>query len=100
MSNQKFFNYQFTEKKDQENFFVNETNQNAFDFSIIDNFDQNIFLFGPNKSGKSHLINIFLIILHIQYQTLLALFSTPRVLARNVPCAPRFPSQTRRESSP
>ena len=59
MSYQKVFNYQFLLKKDYENFFVNQTNQKAYDFTILDNFDQNIFLFGPKKSGKSHLVNLW-----------------------------------------
>ena len=59
MSYQKVFNYQFLLKKDYENFFVNKTNQKAYDFTILDNFDQNIFLFGPKKSGKSHLVNLW-----------------------------------------
>ena len=59
MTSQIFFNYQFSQKKNEENFFVNKTNQNAYDLSILDNFDQNIFLYGPKKSGKSHLINIW-----------------------------------------
>ena len=60
MSDQKYFKYQFSERKDQENFFVNQTNKLAYDTTINPNFDQNIFLFGPNKSGKSHLLNIWL----------------------------------------
>jgi len=59
MSYQKVFNYQFLLKKDYENYFVNQTNQKAYDFTILDNFDQNIFLFGPKKSGKSHLVNLW-----------------------------------------
>ena len=59
MSNQKIFNYQFTPINNQENYFVNQTNQKAYDFTILDNFDQNIFLFGPKKSGKSHLVNLW-----------------------------------------
>ena len=59
MSYQKVFNYQFLLKKDYENFFVNQTNQKAYDITILDNFDQNIFLFGPKKSGKSHLVNLW-----------------------------------------
>ena len=59
MSYQKVFNYHFLLKKDYENFFVNQTNQKAYDFTILDNFDQNIFLFGPKKSGKSHLVNLW-----------------------------------------
>ncbi len=59
MNNQIFFNYQFSEKNDQENFFVNKSNEDAYK-TITDNyFDQNIFLYGPEKSGKSHLLNIW-----------------------------------------
>ena len=59
MNFQQYFNYQFIEKKDENNYFVNETNRDAFDVITDNNFDQNIFLFAPNKSGKSHLINIW-----------------------------------------
>ena len=55
MSYQNFFNYQFLSKKDNENYFVNETNQKAYDLTVLEDFNQNIFLFGPKKSGKSHL---------------------------------------------
>ena len=59
MSNQKVFNYQFPLNKDLQNYFVNHTNQKAYDLTIIDDFDQNIFLFGPKKSGKSHLASLW-----------------------------------------
>jgi len=59
MNFQQYFNYQFVEKKDEDNFFVNQTNREAFDVISDNNFDQNIFLFAPKKSGKSHLINIW-----------------------------------------
>jgi len=59
MSYQKIFNYQFSSKINYENFFVNLTNQTAYDLTILDNFDQNIFLFGPKKSGKSFLASIW-----------------------------------------
>lgn len=55
MSYQKFFNYQFSLKKNNENYFVNQTNQKAYDISALEEFNQNIFLFGAKKSGKSHL---------------------------------------------
>ena len=48
MSNQKIFNYQFLLKKDYENFFVNHTNQKAYDLTILDAFNQNIFLYNPD----------------------------------------------------
>ena len=59
MSYQKIFNYEFLKKKDHENFFINQTNQKAYDLTILEKFDQNIFLFGPKKSGKSHLVSIW-----------------------------------------
>lgn len=59
MSNQKIFNYHFPLNKDLQNYFVNHTNQKAYDLTIIDNFDQSIFLFGPKKSGKSHLASLW-----------------------------------------
>jgi len=59
MNSQKTFNYEFTSIKYDENIFVNNTNKNAYQISTLDNFDQNIFLHGPKKSGKSELINIW-----------------------------------------
>ena len=59
MRYQKTFNYQFSSKNDHENFFVNYTNQEAYEATILDNFEQNFFLFGPEKSGKSYLANIW-----------------------------------------
>ena len=59
MSYQKVFNYKFLSKNDHENYFVNQTNQKAYDITILENFNQNIFLFGPKKSGKSYLANLW-----------------------------------------
>ena len=59
MSSQKYFNYEFSTTKVNENYFVNQTNQKAYDLTILKNFDQNIFLYGPKKSGKSHLLSIW-----------------------------------------
>lgn len=59
MSSQKYFHYYFSDSKYKDNFFVNQTNQKAFEFSNINNFDQNIFLFGSKKSGKTHLLNLW-----------------------------------------
>ena len=59
MSYQNFFNYQFDSEKDNESYFVNQTNQKAYDFTILEDFNQNILLFGPKKSGKSHLASIW-----------------------------------------
>ena len=59
MSYQKFFNYQFSSMKDYQNYFVNQTNQKAYDLTIFNKLNQNIMLFGPKKSGKSHLASIW-----------------------------------------
>ena len=59
MSSQKYFNYEFSITKVNEDYFVNQTNQKAYDLTILKNFDQNIFLYGPKKSGKTHLANIW-----------------------------------------
>ena len=59
MSIQKIFNYKFSSKNEDENYFVNQTNQKAFDITNLESFNQNIFLFGPNKSGKSYLANLW-----------------------------------------
>ena len=59
MMHQKFFNYKFTSNNDQENYFVNVTNKYAYDITILENFNQNIFLFGPPKSGKSYLTSLW-----------------------------------------
>tara|TARA_Y100001970_G_C14238733_1_gene863536 strand:- start:682 stop:1314 length:633 start_codon:yes stop_codon:yes gene_type:complete len=60
MSQQDHFNYNLKEKKDSSNFFVNYTNQEPYDIIINNNIVKNIFLNAPNKSGKSHLINIWI----------------------------------------
>ena len=59
MIHQKFFNYQFPKNQEGNNFFTNHTNQEAFDFSNMNDFEQNIFLYGQKKSGKTHLMNIW-----------------------------------------
>ena len=59
MSYQNFFNYQFSVKKDSQNYFVNQTNQQAYDLTMLDELNQNIMLFGPKKSGKSHLASLW-----------------------------------------
>ena len=59
MSYQKIFNYHFSFKKNHENYFVNQTNQKAYDLTVLEEFNQNIFLFGPKKSGKSHLVSLW-----------------------------------------
>ena len=59
MSFQNFFDYNFSEQKDSENFFVNSTNKKSFDLITKKSPIQNIFLHAPKKSGKSHLLNIW-----------------------------------------
>ena len=59
MSYQRFFEYEFFSNNDHENYFVNQTNQKAYDLTILEKFNQNIFLFGPKKSGKSYLANLW-----------------------------------------
>ena len=59
MKKQKFFNFKLNENKDLSNFYVNETNAEAF--KTLDESDllNKILLFGPKKSGKTHLANIW-----------------------------------------
>ena len=59
MSNQKFFNFVNNNELDINNFYVNKTNINAFELLNNKNLIDNIILNGPNKSGKSHLANIW-----------------------------------------
>ena len=58
MSKQKIFNFNFNEFNDYSNFYVNETNFDAYN-SILKNNEHKIFLYGPNKSGKSYLGEIW-----------------------------------------
>ena len=57
MNTQQIFKYHFSQNIKDENFFVNQTNQIAYDTTLSKNFEQNIFLYGPKKSGKTQLIN-------------------------------------------
>ena len=59
MSHQKYFNYDLKEIRDSSNFFVNSTNEQTYNIVINNNKIKNIFLKAPNKSGKSHLINMW-----------------------------------------
>ena len=59
MTKQNFFNYNLKEIKDSSNFFVNKTNQETHDIIAKQTSLKNIFLNAPNKSGKSHLVNIW-----------------------------------------
>jgi len=59
MKNQKFFNFDSNNEMDINNFYVNKTNIKAFELLNNKNLIDNIILYGPNKSGKSHLANIW-----------------------------------------
>ena len=59
MTKQNFFNYHLNEIKDSSNFFVNKTNQETHYIIAKNSLVKNIFLNAPNKSGKSHLVNIW-----------------------------------------
>ena len=60
MNHQEYFNYNLKEIRDSSNFFVNSTNFDSYNIIINNNKIKNIFLKAPNKSGKSHLINIWI----------------------------------------
>ncbi len=59
MKKQKFFKFFNNNLMDVENFFVNETNNKAFEMITSNIIFDTIILNGPNKSGKSHLANIW-----------------------------------------
>ena len=59
MSKQKSFNYQFITQLNELNFFVNNTNISAFNALLNANYEK-LFLYGPDKSGKSFLAQIWL----------------------------------------
>ena len=59
MINQKSFNYHFNNNFIENNYFVNSSNFNAFS-GVIKNDFKNLFLYGPNKSGKSFLGQIWM----------------------------------------
>ena len=58
MIKQKSFIYKFDHEIDEVNFFVNETNYYAFN-ALIHNNSSFSFLYGPKKSGKSYLGQIW-----------------------------------------
>ena len=59
MNKQKYFNFKFTNEKNELDFYINDTNFEAYD-GIINKNNQNLFLTGPRKSGKSHIESIWL----------------------------------------
>ena len=58
MNKQKIISYQFKDNINELNFFVNETNCNAFN-RLINQESTLSFLYGPKKSGKSFLADIW-----------------------------------------
>ena len=60
MIKQKSFKYKFDHEFNEYNFFVNKTNYYAFK-RLINNNSQLSFLYGPKKSGKSYLSQIWLL---------------------------------------
>ena len=60
MKKQKIFSYQFQNNLNEYNFFVNKTNFYAFNGLINNNNNNQSFLYGPIKSGKSFLSQIWL----------------------------------------
>ncbi len=59
MIRQKSFNYNFINDENELNFFVNKTNYYAFN-ALINEDSSFSFLYGPKKSGKSYLAQIWL----------------------------------------
>ncbi len=60
MNEQKSFDYKFNDEINELDFFVNDTNYYAFNSLIINN-NKFSFLYGPKKSGKSYLAQIWLL---------------------------------------
>ncbi len=58
MIKQKIFNYKFNQNFSEINFYINSTNTDAYNEVIIKK-NKNLFLFGPKKSGKSYIANIW-----------------------------------------
>ena len=52
---QTFFKYDLQTQFNNDNFFVSSSNFNAYKILIDKNFSKNILLYGPDKSGKTHL---------------------------------------------
>jgi len=60
MIKQKSFKYKFNNEYNEYNFFVNKTNQYVFN-RLINNNSKFSFLYGPSKSGKSYIAQIWLL---------------------------------------
>ena len=60
MNRQKFFEFNFKNDNELSDFYVNETNIEAYK-GVTDQNNKHIILVGPNKSGKSYLANLWCI---------------------------------------
>ncbi len=58
MNKQKIFSYNFNKSIEENNFFVNKTNNEAFNI-LINSSTKLLFLFGPKKSGKTYLSKLW-----------------------------------------
>tara|TARA_Y100001970_G_scaffold48479_1_gene61413 strand:- start:1800 stop:2432 length:633 start_codon:yes stop_codon:yes gene_type:complete len=56
MTTQNTFDYYFSKYDNFDDYFVNSTNKDAYNIITENNFQQNILLFGPRKSGKTSLL--------------------------------------------
>ena len=53
---QKFFEYDFSPKFNQENYYVSDSNREAYDYVVNESeFVKHSIIHGPVKSGKTHL---------------------------------------------
>ena len=60
MNRQKFFKFNFKNDNELSDFYVNETNIEAYK-GVTNQNNKHILLVGPNKSGKSYLANLWCI---------------------------------------
>ena len=56
---QSYFNYNFEPNFSLDNYFVGQSNNSAFKHLIQHNFNNNLLLLGPKKSGKTHLAKMW-----------------------------------------
>ena len=59
MNKQNYFEFNFDKIELDENFYINSSNEDAYKGIIVENH-KNIILYGPKKSGKSFLGNIWI----------------------------------------
>ncbi len=59
MNRQKYFSYKFYNTSSIDDFYINDTNEEAFNL-VYNNKHKKVFLFGPKKSGKSFIGNLWI----------------------------------------